>query len=62
MGIQRAQLLGLRRQDVDWQNSELHVFRQLQRTADIYELGEVKSRKSKQALPLTPAELEALSD
>ncbi len=59
-GVRQGELLGLRWQDVDWQGRELHISRQLQRTAGVYELGEVKSRRSKRAIPLTPAALEAL--
>ncbi len=60
-GVRQGELLGLRWQDVDWGNSELHVSRQLQRIDRAYELSEVKSRKSRRALPLTPAALEAFS-
>jgi integrase len=61
-GVRQGELLGLRWQDIDWENGELHVSRQLQRTEGRYELGDVKSRKSKRALPLTPAAVKALSD
>ena len=61
VGIRQGELLGLRWQDIDWENGEIHVSRQLQRTEGRYELGEVKSRKSKRALPLTPAATEALT-
>jgi integrase len=60
-GVRQGELLALRWENVDWQRSEVHVSKALGRVADTYQLTDVKSRKSRRALPLTPVALEALT-
>jgi integrase len=61
-GLRQGELLGLRWQDVDWEHGELHVSQALQRLGGTYQLGDVKSRTSRRALPLTPPAVEALTE
>jgi integrase len=59
-GIRRGEVLGLRWQDIDWQQGAIHIRQQLQQVGNHLEIGPVKTNAGKRDLPLLPVVRAAL--
>ncbi|WP_411112933.1 tyrosine-type recombinase/integrase [Streptomyces sp. 029-5] len=60
-GLRKGELLGLRWQDIDAENSKVHIRQQLQRVGREILIGPLKTRKSRRDLPLLAPIVEALA-
>lgn len=60
-GLRRGEVLGLRWQDIDWDNKQVHVRQQLQQIRNELQIGDIKTDAGKRTLPLIPAVRDVLS-
>jgi integrase len=60
-GLRRGEVLGLRWQDIDEDNQEIHIRQQIQRVTGELRLGPIKTSAGRRDLPLLPQAKDALA-
>lgn len=60
-GLRRGEVLGLRWQDIDEDNQEIHIRQQIQRVKGELRLGQIKTSAGRRDLPLLPQTKDALA-